>query len=441
MMNLFIFKAMRPILNVSGIWNLPVSASGSILFPAFEHLSYIVRFRNALAAATTDWYTIFDFAILNGVDAKKNFINSLINLSNFNINTFEFLLGLATDVNDTGFLKFIFASDYLDGAVLLGVINCANTAIQLGSSVDNIAKLTNPTLDAAASDLAKSMLKSKYDVPTWLSIITPLSNQLRIMKRDALVSYVLTSQDAGMVTFRNRPDHSISDVSSLYAYLLIDTEMDACMLTSRIKQAISSVQLFVDRCLMNLEAGITLSSDFTTQWNTWRKRYRIWEANRKIFLYPENWIEPELRDDKSPFFKELESKLKQNDVTDETAEDALRNYLEKLDTVANLEMIGVYPDNLTGIVHVIGRTRNIPHLYYYTKQIQAVWSAWEKIDLDIEGDHILPVVWNNRLMLFWGIFTEKQEEGSNGFNCCRPGQMAYIPTSSYKIFGNETCLE
>jgi hypothetical protein len=27
----------------------------------------------------------------------------------------------------------------------------------------------------------------------------------------------------------------------------------------------------------------------------WRKRYRIWDATRKIFLYPENWIEPELR--------------------------------------------------------------------------------------------------------------------------------------------------
>jgi SpoVK/Ycf46/Vps4 family AAA+-type ATPase len=27
----------------------------------------------------------------------------------------------------------------------------------------------------------------------------------------------------------------------------------------------------------------------------WHKRYRTWDANRKIFLYPENWIEPELR--------------------------------------------------------------------------------------------------------------------------------------------------
>jgi SpoVK/Ycf46/Vps4 family AAA+-type ATPase len=27
----------------------------------------------------------------------------------------------------------------------------------------------------------------------------------------------------------------------------------------------------------------------------WRKGYRVWDANRKIFLYPENWIEPEPR--------------------------------------------------------------------------------------------------------------------------------------------------
>ena len=39
----------------------------------------------------------------------------------------------------------------------------------------------------------------------------------------------------------------------------------------------------------------------------------IWEANRKVFLYPEEWIEPELRDDKSPVFKEIESELLQND--------------------------------------------------------------------------------------------------------------------------------
>lgn len=68
----------------------------------------------------------------------------------------------------------------------------------------------------------------------------------------------------------------------------------------------------------------------------------MWEANRKVFLYPENWIEPELRDDKSPLFKELENELLQNEVTQDTAESAFLNYLEKLDEVARLDIRGMY---------------------------------------------------------------------------------------------------
>ncbi len=45
------------------------------------------------------------------------------------------------------------------------------------------------------------------------------------------------------------------------------------------------------------------------------RRYRVWEANRKVFLYPENWLEPELRDGKSPFFRELESELLKSDLS------------------------------------------------------------------------------------------------------------------------------
>jgi SpoVK/Ycf46/Vps4 family AAA+-type ATPase len=26
----------------------------------------------------------------------------------------------------------------------------------------------------------------------------------------------------------------------------------------------------------------------------WRKNYRVWDANRRIYVYPENWIEPDL---------------------------------------------------------------------------------------------------------------------------------------------------
>jgi hypothetical protein len=38
------------------------------------------------------------------------------------------------------------------------------------------------------------------------------------------------------------------------------------------------------------------------EWNP-VKRYRVWQANRKQFLYPESSIEPELREDKTPQFE------------------------------------------------------------------------------------------------------------------------------------------
>ncbi|MCX5934628.1 MAG: neuraminidase-like domain-containing protein, partial [Pseudanabaena sp. LacPavin_0818_WC45_MAG_42_6] len=202
--------------------------------------------------------------------------------------------------------------------------------------------------------------------------------------------------------------------------------MCACMNTSRIKQAISSVQLFVQRCLLNLEPRVKPSAIDSDRWQ-WTKNYRVWEANCKVFLYPENWIEPELRDNKSPFFKELESELLQTDVTNEAAEKALLNYLYKLDQVARLEVCGMYLQEETdgkhkSILHVFARAMGgVVRSYYYRRLLDSrEWTPWEKVELDIngvqgsdqtqeDGIHLLPVVWNRRLYLFWLIFTQKAE--------------------------------
>src|SRR6266536_2041667 len=34
---------------------------------------------------------------------------------------------------------------------------------------------------------------------------------------------------------------------------------------------------------------------------SWLKRYRVWDAGRKVFLYPENWLEPDLRPARAKF--------------------------------------------------------------------------------------------------------------------------------------------
>ncbi len=376
-------------------------------FVAFENLSAIVRLRNLWKLPSSHLLEALGIILNNGANAKANFILALSTSTAADVDLLQYLLGDPASTADKGSLSLSFPDDYKAGENLLQLLECISVIQKLGVNAEEfiVSIQTNDT------SFLTALLKSEYTETEWLGIIQPISDQLRTRRRDALVAYLLN--DLSLSAFRT--SKGITDINSLYEYLLVDVEMDACMLTSRIKQAISSVQLFVDRCLMKLEPDISLDGDFATQWNSWRKQYRVWEANRKVFLYPENWVEPELRDDKSPFFEALESKLRQNEVTEETAQDALQTYLEKLDAVANLEIIGIYADELIGINHVFGRTKAVPHEYFYRRQQKHIWSPWEKVDADIEGDHILPVVWNNRLLLFWLSFNEKQESEDGGF--------------------------
>ncbi len=264
------------------------------------------------------------------------------------------------------------------------------------------------TLLAASGEIRKSA-KAKYDDATWSGIARPLQNALRAKQRSALVASLL-----GKGNYR--------DENALFESFLLDTQVTPCVMTSRIKQAIGTVQLFIQRALMHLEPSAALTPEAAQLW-TWMKTYRVWEAARKIFLYPENWILPELRDDKTPFFKELEQDLKKHDVTAEIAEQAFRRYVEKLDEVARLEAVGMYHEvasepgkgPTTDVLHVIGRTFSSPRVYFYRKRVKLaagvaeapLWTPWEKIDLDIEGDHILPIVHEGRLRLLWPLFNQK----------------------------------
>ena len=55
----------------------------------------------------------------------------------------------------------------------------------------------------------------------------------------------------------------------------------------------------------------------------WMSQYRVWEANREVFLFPENWIDPTLRPNASPFYTELRQQLKQGELNAEAAEAGL----------------------------------------------------------------------------------------------------------------------
>jgi Neuraminidase-like domain len=123
-------------------------------------------------------------------------------------------------------------------------------------------------------------------------------------------------------------------------------------------------------------------------------------------LWPENWLDPELRDDQSPFFKETMGELLQGDITEDAAASALMNYLTKLSEVAKLEPCGMYhaPGSAgaaDSVTHVIARTAGSKRKYYYRRQELGGWTAWEEIKLGIDNNPVLPILWNDRLILLW----------------------------------------
>jgi ribosomal protein L7/L12 len=250
-----------------------------------------------------------------------------------------------------------------------------------------------------ARDL-KEAIKARFEPEAWQRVAQPIFDRLRQHQRDALVSHVMHQ-------------HGFDRVEQLYEYFLIDPDMEPVVQTSRIRLAIGAVQLFIQRCLLNLEVKVHPSTINSRHWE-WMKRYRVWEANRKIFLYPENWLEPEFRDDKTHLFAELEGALLQGDVSSDLVEDAFLNYLKKLDELARLDIVAMHieddPDPARRTLHVFGRTYSQPHKYYYRRYAHEMWTPWEAVTAAIEGDHLAPVIWRDRLYLFWITFLDKPVE-------------------------------
>src|SRR5206468_663582 len=61
-------------------------------------------------------------------------------------------------------------------------------------------------------------------------------------------------------------------------------------------------------------------------------------------------------------------------------------------------------------LHVIGRTYSMPHKYFYRRYQHQMWTPWEPVSAEIEGDHVVAVVWRQRLHLFWVTFMEKAKQ-------------------------------
>lgn len=143
-------------------------------------------------------------------------------------------------------------------------------------------------------------IRGRYTPKEWGKVVKPLRHRLRLNQQNALIGYLLNQEE--IIKWK------VVDADSLFEFFLIDVQMGACLEISRVKQAIFTVQLLIQRCLCGQEEkyGVPIRTLDRKGWEQ-MKSYRTWEGNRKNFVYPENWIEPSLRDDKSEIFQQFET--------------------------------------------------------------------------------------------------------------------------------------
>ena len=269
----------------------------------------------------------------------------------------------------------------------------------------------------------------------------PFEEMINELRRDILCDYIL-----------GRREVNFKDTNEMYGYFLVDSEMSGCMKTSKIIAATLSLQTYVQRTLLGLEQNemklydangdvtgmVTnfkafLDPSIKEQW-TWRKNYRVWEANRKVGVYPENYIEPEWRDNKSPEFKELEEELLQEKITMDSAEEAYKKYLKKFTQIGGLKITNIsfeqkkIGESTYDIYHIFGRTYTDPYQYYYRKLKlhpadsnaakpirQKEWTPWEVIDRAIPSPYVSSVSYQGKLFVFWvQIVTLEENETFEG---------------------------
>lgn len=147
--------------------------------------------------------------------------------------------------------------------------------------------------------------------------------------RDALVKAI------------NQPGDFDAKAKWVTDYLLIDARAAGCQMTTRIAQAIETIQglLWSVRTdqLEDTYPGLELDADdFDEEWK-WIGSYATWRSAMFVFLYPENILMPGLRRRQTPAFQQLVKDLRRNRrLTPEDACEAAKAYSDYFRDVCTL---------------------------------------------------------------------------------------------------------
>jgi len=365
------------------------------------------NFASKISGAPASLLSLFSWAQMSSSDAST-IAQKISDATSWKVDTITKLI--ASNHFNLGHL-----TDYTDELNLLTLQKAISISNKVGVDVNSLfdwaVPLTRFWTALRTSEAIQRSIRSRYSLSDYESLVTPLNNTIRENSKNALINYLLVQPEIKVA-------NNITDADGLFEFFLIDVQMSSCLQTSRIKQAISTVQLYIQRCLLGLEPDVPpIDRD---RWATMETQ-PLYVARKTVFLYPENWLDPSLRDDKTFLYQTLEGSLLQNDVTDQNTTDAMKNYLFSLDGIANLVGVGLYFDNQSATVHIFSRTRAPPYFYYYRTYSAQIWSPWEQMQIDIPsynidsangktiavGTYLCPFIYNSRLFIAFPSIMQK----------------------------------
>ncbi|CNH70957.1 Tc toxin subunit A-related protein [Yersinia pekkanenii] len=239
---------------------------------------------------------------------------------------------------------------------------------------------------------------------------------------NALVHYYLTNIADKNLNLTNHDD--------LYSYLLIDNQVSMEIKTTRIAEAISSLQLYINRCRYQpkQEPGVSqavLKRAFFSQWDRYNKGYSTWAGIKQLAWFPENYIDPAMRIGQTSMMETLLQTINQGQLSADTVQAAFKTYLTEFEEIANLSVISGYHNDASieqGLTYFIGESLTAPPAYYWRTVDHAqfsegkfpatAWSEWKKITAAATPYQqlIRPVRFNGRLYLLW---LERNEDTVN----------------------------
>ncbi|MCG8458716.1 MAG: hypothetical protein MI919_20745 [Holophagales bacterium] len=174
--------------------------------------------------------------------------------------------------------------------------------------------------------------QEKAMIEAWQEGVDTVEAQTLPLLRDALI----LASDAPGIELAEKAD-------ALLGSLLIETRNTGCQKTTRIAQAIETLQILVWSVRTHQLAGSHPDlgiddDDFEDSWR-WLGSFATWRAAILVFLYPENVLWPGLRRWQTPAFRKLVRELRANTgLTPEAACRAAEAYADTYFDISHLRL-------------------------------------------------------------------------------------------------------